>query len=315
MKAARRGFTLIELLVVIAIIAVLIALLLPAVQAAREAARRAQCTNNMKQLGLALHNYHDVHLSLPPGCRSCCWGTWQHFILPYMEEQNRFNGFNFAGNAATLRGIAYNTAQNLTVARMRVAGLMCPSDIPNAPLAALIPNNNYAANFGNTTLAQALFQSVPFLGAPFSNVEADNGRTFLGTFNFSSFSDGLSNTFLMAEVVQGQGMDLRGYTSWGDAGSVTAWITPNSTLPDVMPQNCNLPAPGNPLNPPCIIGTGILPTGTNPTRFGSRSRHPGGVNVTGGDGSVKFIKNTINLQTWRAFSSTQGGEIISSDAL
>src|SRR3982751_5576547 len=91
-----RGFTLIELLVVIAIIAVLIALLLPAVQAAREAARRIQCTNNLKQIGLAVHNYGDSLGSLPPGASGCCNGTWQAFILPYMEQGALSNSYNFS---------------------------------------------------------------------------------------------------------------------------------------------------------------------------------------------------------------------------
>jgi prepilin-type N-terminal cleavage/methylation domain-containing protein len=82
----KRGFTLVELLVVIAIIGVLVALLLPAVQAARESARRAQCVNNLKQVGIAMHGYHDTYLKLPPGARSCCWGTWQMEILPFIEQ-------------------------------------------------------------------------------------------------------------------------------------------------------------------------------------------------------------------------------------
>src|SRR2546430_1890949 len=100
MTRTRRGFTLIELLVVIAIIAVLIALLLPAVQAAREAARRMQCVNNLKQIGIAMHNYHDVPNVLPPGSRSCCWGTYFHFILPYVEQSAAFNGYNLLGSWA-----------------------------------------------------------------------------------------------------------------------------------------------------------------------------------------------------------------------
>src|SRR5947199_3806707 len=98
MKRSVRGFTLIELLVVIAIIAVLIALLLPAVQAAREAARRAQCVNNLKQIGLAIHNYSDTLGSLPPGRKACCYGTWNLFILPYLEQGDLINAFNFIGH-------------------------------------------------------------------------------------------------------------------------------------------------------------------------------------------------------------------------
>ena len=95
-RQRNRGFTLIELLVVISIIAVLIALLLPAVQSAREAARRAQCINNMKQLGLGMHNYHSAVNSLPPGKSDCCWGTWMTFVLPYLEQQNLQNSYNFS---------------------------------------------------------------------------------------------------------------------------------------------------------------------------------------------------------------------------
>src|SRR5262245_17985795 len=94
----RRGFTLIELLVVIAIIGVLIALLLPAVQQAREAARRIQCTNNLKQIGLAMHNYHDTVGSFPPARKGCCWGTWNIFILPYIEQASLYNAWNSSGN-------------------------------------------------------------------------------------------------------------------------------------------------------------------------------------------------------------------------
>src|SRR5262245_41029659 len=97
MPSMRRGFTLIELLVVLAILAVLLALLLPAVQSAREAARRAQCVNNLKQLGIAMHNYESTHASLPPGKKDCCWGTWQMFILPYLEQGTLHNSFNFVG--------------------------------------------------------------------------------------------------------------------------------------------------------------------------------------------------------------------------
>jgi prepilin-type N-terminal cleavage/methylation domain-containing protein len=321
-----RGFTLIELLVVIAIIAVLIALLLPAVQAAREAARRAQCVNNMKQIGIAMHNYHDVMNVLPPGERSCCWGTYFHFILPYVEQSAAFNGYNLLGSWAPVgtaptasptgaqSNIRYGSAHNTTMAIARFNSFICPSDFPNAPLSN-IPNYNYACNFGNTTNAQDTYQGVKFLGAPFANVENDSLRTLRTCYNFSAVTDGLSGTLLAAECIQGQLQDLRGFIVWGDASNFTAWNAPNSPLPDIMSQNCNIPAPGSSQNPPCVLGTGPLPNTANPTRHGARSRHPGGVNAMLGDASVRFIKNSISLQVWRALSTMQGGEIVSSDAL
>src|SRR5947209_5924470 len=120
MRKPRLGFTLIELLVVIAIIAVLIALLLPAVQAAREAARRSQCVNNLKQVGLGMHNYHDVNGSLPPGVKSCCWGTWLVFMLPQLEQQPLFNAWNFGGDYLYYQGqydapLRYGGVANATV--------------------------------------------------------------------------------------------------------------------------------------------------------------------------------------------------------
>ena len=100
MNVVRAGFTLIEVMVVIAVLTILVAIVLPAVPAARETARRVQCSNNLKQIGLAMHDYHDQQGSLPPGVKGCCWGTWLLFILPCIEQERLYNGWNFAGNTA-----------------------------------------------------------------------------------------------------------------------------------------------------------------------------------------------------------------------
>src|SRR5438094_7934711 len=133
MRNQRSAFTLIELLVVIAIIAVLIALLLPAVQAAREAARRSQCVNNLKQIGLAMHNYESSNSSLPWGQKSCCWGTWIVPILSGIEQQALFNAWNFtgdgkwSGSASMDTNFRYSGVCNVTVSSARMNTLMCPS--------------------------------------------------------------------------------------------------------------------------------------------------------------------------------------------
>ncbi|WP_406693367.1 DUF1559 domain-containing protein [Singulisphaera sp. Ch08] len=309
MQPLRRAFTLIELLVVIAIIGVLVALLLPAVQSAREAARRMQCVNNLKQVGLAMHGYHDVHNVLPPGARQCCYGTWYQFVLPHMEQGALYQSFNMNSGAL---GLSYSHANNHTFMAIRLTVFTCPSDIPNSPtITAGVPmaNHNYAANYGNTVYGQHLFQGVEFQGATFGNIQPDTARPLLGCIGFAQIVDGLSNTLLVSEIVQGQGNDLRGrIAGYADGGAFTAWNTPNARLPDIMPAGTCNPAPGNALNPPCSTQNATSTT-NNPRYLASRSRHPGGVNSLLGDGSVRFNKNSVALQVWRSLSSTKGGEI------
>ncbi len=297
MRKVRHGFTLIELLVVIAIIAILIGLLLPAVQKVREAAARSQCSNNLKQLGLAFHNYNDSQNRLPPatGPSGCCWGTWQVPILPFIEQDNVFKLYvNWGGNDST--GPRYSGAPNTTnVCNKRFKVLTCPSDIPNTPFGGLT-NHNYAVNIGNTGNAQqASLNGIVFGGAPFLN----SGKST----SIQTISDGTSNTLLAAEVLQGQGSDLRGFTWWGDAAGFTAYLPPNSTSPDVIYTTgyCNnQPNAGL----PC---TGV-PTSTAPSMMAARSRHSGGVQVLFGDGGVRLVPNSINLAIWRALATSMGGE-------
>lgn len=289
-----RGFTLIELLVVIAIIAILIALLLPAVQQAREAARRTQCKNNLKQLGIAMHNYHDVFNKFPVGQYNCCWGTWMVGILPYIEQAQLFSLYqNSGGNDST--GPRYSGAPNTTnVTSRRLSALSCPSDKDSRPFGG-ITSHNYVVNFGNTSYSQGTVNGVTFARAPFTNLQA---------YGFRDVVDGTSTTLLMAEVLQGEGSDLRGFSWWGDASQFSTFLTPNSNQPDRIYTSgfCNnQPAK----NLPCAVATT-----TNPTMFAARSNHKGGVQVVLCDGSSRFISENIDLNTWRALGTAQGSEVI-----
>lgn len=201
---------------------------------------------------------------------------------------------NWGGTDAT--GARYGAAPNTQVTSARLKVLTCPSDTNNTPIGTMT-NNNYVVNIGNTGNAQqATLNGITFGGAPFRN----NGKTTA----VNQIFDGTSNTLMMAEVIQGQGSDLRGFIWWGDAAGFTTYLTPNSTSPDVIYTTgyCNSNQP----NPPCI-GT---PTTTAPAMMGARSRHTGGLNVLRCDGSCSFISNTINATSWQALGTAFGGEPI-----
>ncbi len=309
-SAPGRGFTLIELLVVIAIIGVLIALLLPAVQAAREAARRAQCSNNLKQIGLALHNYHDTALSFPMGTiiNAPGWPNepslrtpWSFHILPYLEMGNLGNALNFQVGIA---GPAWaGSYANMSIVKTRVNTYNCPSDTPQVFLADWRPKYNYGANWGNTNLGQLnvgdpAAGGIGFTKAPFS-VNTVN--------NMAAFLDGTNSTLLVSEMLQVSSISDMRSEWWNDTDcNFMTRTTPNSTIPDYMPGYCV----SNPrMNEPCVTAGGWYDE-----YLASRSRHPGGVQSLFGDGSVRFVKSTINLATWRALGSVQGGEVLSADA-
>ena len=311
----RRGFTLIELLVVIAIIAVLIALLLPAVQAAREAARRSQCVNNLKQIGLGVMNYESSNISLPPGTKFQDLGTWCMFILPFIEQGSIYNTYNWIGDYGTSPtsgdySLRYGGAVNTTATTTRIATYSCPSDTRSAPLNG-IPSYNYVANYGNTaitvvnkttsTAPAPAYNGFTYSGAPFSDI-------LIGAVTLASVTDGMSNTMFHAECVEGQdgpngALDLRGFINWWEGAFFETSLTPNTSQPDQMSASgyCVSSYQGN---PPCVGST------TGNFVHASRSRHPGGVNVLMGDGSVRYIKNSISIYTWQALSTSRGGEVV-----
>ena len=294
------GFTLIELLVVIAIIAILIGLLLPAVQKVREAAARMSCSNNLKQIGLAMHNYHDVNTHLPPlmGPGGCCWGTWTIPIMPYFEQDNLFRQYqNWGGTDAT--GPRYSAAPNTTnVTSQRLKVFTCPSDTDRRPFGNLTNNNSaVSSGSGGTSRNTGTINNVTVAGGMF------DGVALARKIKLTDVTDGLTNTVMVGEVLQGEGSDLRGFIWWGDAAAVSTHAQPNSTLPDRIYTAfyCNnQPAKGL----PCAVSTS-----TNPTMFLARSRHTGGVNVALGDASVRFISNNVGDVTWRAMGTAANGEV------
>jgi prepilin-type N-terminal cleavage/methylation domain-containing protein/prepilin-type processing-associated H-X9-DG protein len=314
------GFTLVELLVVIAIIGVLVALLLPAVQAAREAARRTQCVNNLKQLGIAAQNYHDSHKSLMPGARSCCWGTWQYDILPYFEQAQLAALYDpdrpyINGSVSDYRN---GNSQMVALTQTRLPTLTCPSDENQIEQTlSEMTHHNYLGNFGNTNhLGLAIpglggNPTIEFLGAPLpasewqdENVPPDETKTT----RFGQITDGLSNTLLFSETVQGRSatkLDFRGFTWWGWAAGFETSLTPNTTQPDRL-QNIGYCNDEDPNNPPCR-GHSIP---FNVMRNAVRSRHPGGVNAVMCDGSVHFYSDDVDEWAWLAAGSTQGSETL-----
>jgi prepilin-type N-terminal cleavage/methylation domain-containing protein/prepilin-type processing-associated H-X9-DG protein len=307
----RKGFTLIELLVVIAIIAILIGLLLPAVQKVREAAARMQCSNNLKQLGIAMHSYHDANQALPAvmGPSGCCWGTWVILIMPYIEQENAYKLYqnwggsdtvnsNFPAPSPTGSFPRYGAAPNTTnVTGRRYKTLTCPSDQDNVPI-GIMPNHNYAASTGT---GQTNRQPVP--GVPTYTVQAGmfDGGALTRKIKLTDATDGLSNTLMVGEVLQGSSKDLRGFIVWGDATGVSTYAPPNTSNPDLIydPGYCN--------NQP-LRG---LPCSTPGQAFYSRSRHTGGVNACLGDGSVRFVSNTVAPATWQLVGGASDGQVVS----
>jgi len=328
-----RGFTLIELLVVIAVIAVLVSLLLPAVQMAREVARRSACKNNLKQLGIALHNYHELHQKLPQGAYSSLMGgcggqpNWPvhgnspfTMLLPYLDQGPLYNKWNFT------TGYPCNWVMGSDA---QIAVLLCPSDLEAPQMGCW---NTYCLSTG------------PNVGWTFDVGEAVGISHSLISRRFADILDGLSGTIMVAEIVKGDANngqdggpysigdvirgvslppgfhrikptipDLQSYdaacrTTFGYANHLghtgQFWCNPSPT------NSCfNTSAPPNAIYANCddfatwgdTDGSGVFP---------SRSRHPGGTNHLFCDGSVRFIGNSVDLATYQNLGTIKGGETI-----
>jgi prepilin-type N-terminal cleavage/methylation domain-containing protein/prepilin-type processing-associated H-X9-DG protein len=339
MSRNRNGFTLVELLVVIAIIGILVALLLPAVQAARESARRAQCVNNLKQFGIAFHNYHDTYRRLPMGKGpSYLWiapvyARWsQHSaLLPYMEQQALYSTLNFNWPPATpgMAGIVnfmppYSNpgGQNLTVIT-GVPIFLCPSDGTSVP-DSWPGQNNYVANQGSW-LCDRLDTTDP--NAIVSPNEVQTGIFgYLSRTPFADVMDGLSNTAFFSEKLRGNGnpnprTDM--FVIPPQTSLQATWQTCNSINPATatpltskwgfswcMGENCctqynHVAVP----NSYTCGGTGFPGTMSNMAmQVAPSSYHPNGVNMCMGDGNVKWVAENIDLLVWYALGTRRGGE-------
>lgn len=334
---ARRAFTLVELLVVIAIIGILIALLLPAVQAAREAARRAQCTNNLKQLGVALQNYHDIHRAFPfrkggtGGCGAAPYvqgncGRVSGFIplLPFMEQQPLYDAIRAGGGTVggsgpvpSLGPAGWNGWANWNV---QVVSLLCPSDSMPTPATGAVGHNNYAFSMGDTIT---------------SNRDSSTVRGMFGAgtqaVRISAVTDGTSNTIAMSERIrssfglnglpnppmkQGVATGVSTLTSGPGVcyGQVTGpyYNTPamvrgyfGTLWTDGEPERVGFTTILPPNAPSCIADTTANADGISGA-YSPSSNHPGGVCAVMVDGSVRFVNESIHSGNLAAAEVTQG---------
>jgi prepilin-type N-terminal cleavage/methylation domain-containing protein len=306
-SADRRGFTLIELLVVIAIIAILIGLLLPAVQKVREAAARAKCSNNLKQWTLGFHGYHDVNTSLPYGSKSVPVRTpWPPQVWPYMELTALASRYRFDVPFHEPPNINHSPSDlNGTCAQTHPT-YYCPSDRGGPAYQQgdvyWRARGNYAVNWG--PYRQPHTGTVPTGVAPFGYTDfASTNKPRLT--KLTDFSDGTSNTVLMSEVL----MSADNSTDWrGDfmnddqqCGRFMTINAPNTGTDELYSGYCTHVPP----RLPC--------TTSNNGQVAARSNHTGGVNAALGDGSVRFVRNSITLLNWQAASTINGGETIGLD--
>lgn len=318
------AFTLVELLVVIAIIGTLVALLLPAVQAAREAARRGQCTNNLKQIGLAVLNYEMAKGNLPPGRLGCDVGFRPQpycetveaepnqselsgfaLILPFVEQQAGYDLLDIRGKGMLMVGSGTDEWKDNTAGieflRTRPAVYSCPSDVAEDQYLGTVINNSgdLGADFGTGSYALSMGTNGPTRGITIYVKQENNGLFVYGrTIGLREVADGMSQTMVAGETING-------YSDEFDTFNVWSWA---------IRLVSSLRSTENPLNTPPKIGTSRLLKATHtPEANGAFiSFHPAGGNFLFGDGSVQFLSEDIDLETYQALSTRDGGEIVSS---
>ena len=300
-----RGFTLIELLVVIAIIAVLVGLLLPAVQSAREAARRAQCSNNLKQVGLAMHGYHSVHNTFPPGYVTAVvnnpaapeigpgWG-WGVMILNQLEQRPLYQGINF--------NLQITDPGSQTARTPILSVFLCPSNVGSGPVVA----SSLTGTVLTTDVSAGQYVASAGQLEPGEFPDSNNGVFYRNSRNgLRDIIDGSSTTLMIGE----RSRNVADAT-W--VGAVPTWQL--CTNPKWAVQECG------PASTLVVSHTGTATTGSIyvPNSAASMvddywSLHPGGCNFLFCDGSVRFIKASVNPQIFSYLSTRAGGEVVSAD--
>jgi prepilin-type N-terminal cleavage/methylation domain-containing protein len=309
-SVCRKAFTLVELLVVIAIIGILVGLLLPAVQSAREAARRMQCSNNLKQWGLAFHNFESAYKQFPKGSSNGATlkrQTWVMYTWPYIEQSALANTTDYKQHfylpPNTIPRVSAGATGLLGTTGRRVPGYLCPSDNgqidqddhPNYQRT----RGNYVVNWGNSWYGQ---NPQPAGLAPFYN--QGGNRSTPGVVKFGSISDGTSNTLLMSEYLLAksrQDNDWRGDIHNDDGiFRFHTLLTPNTSSPDII-ANGWFQVTNDPRMPAAAGAQ---------QRNAARSRHTGGVNGALFDGSIRFYSDSISLIVWQAMGSMSGGEVV-----